>query len=62
MPEPTSIPFLKVGFTDLDGVVRGKYIPCSKIEQSIEKGIRFCNVVFGWDMHDESYTKDYRIF
>ncbi len=58
MSEPTSIPFLKVGFTDLDGVVRGKYIPYSKIEQSIEKGIGFCNVVFGWDMHDECYTKN----
>ena len=55
MSEPTPIPFLKVGFTDLDGIVRGKYIPYSKLEQSIEKGIGFCNVVFGWDMHDECY-------
>ncbi|MBU94556.1 MAG: glutamine synthetase [Balneola sp.] len=58
MPEPTPISFLKVGFTDLDGVVRAKYIPNSKIQQSIKIGIGFCNVVFGWDMHDECYSKD----
>lgn len=58
MIDTTPFSYLKVGFTDLDGVLRGKYIPQTKAEQSLKNGIGFCNVVFGWDMHDECYPKD----
>lgn len=58
MIETTPFSYLKVGFTDLDGVLRGKYIPHTKIEQSMKSGIGFCTVVFGWDMHDKCYPQD----
>ncbi len=48
--------YKKIGFTDIDGVFRGKYIHSSKFEKSTEIG--FCDVVFGWDVGDHVYGKD----
>jgi glutamine synthetase len=56
MHESTPLPFSKITFTDIDGVMRGKYIPNTKVAPSIQTGLGFCNVVFGWDLHDECYT------
>jgi len=46
---------VKVAITDIDGVLRGKYMHRDKFIASLESGFAFCNVVFGWDMSDVSY-------
>src|SRR5689334_7615470 len=45
----------KVAVTDIDGVLRGKYIQRSKLESALDSGFGFCNVVFGWDAADICY-------
>jgi len=47
---------VKFAVTDIDGVLRGKTISMNKFLKSVENGIGFCNVVFGWDMNDACYT------
>ena len=46
---------VKVAFTDIDGVLRGKYISSEKFSSVIEGGLGFCNVIFGWDAGDVVY-------
>ena len=50
-----SIRFYKVGVFDTDGVFRGKYINRSKLESALAKGFGFCDVVLGWDSHDQLF-------
>ncbi len=45
----------KVAVTDIDGVLRGKYIHRNKLESALDSGLGFCNVVFGWDSADACY-------
>jgi len=46
---------VKVGVSDIDGILRGKYIHKDKFLSAVDGGFGFCNVVFGWDMHDQCY-------
>jgi len=46
---------VKVAITDVDGVLRGKYIHKPKFEAALDGGFGFCNVVFGWDAGDVCY-------
>jgi glutamine synthetase len=46
---------VKVAVTDIDGVLRGKYIHVDKFLSALESGFGFCNVVFGWDSSDVCY-------
>ncbi|MFK8162374.1 MAG: glutamine synthetase family protein [Lewinella sp.] len=46
---------VKVGVTDVDGVLRTKYLSAEKVVSSLEKGFGFCNVIFGWDSQDALY-------
>lgn len=46
---------VKFAVTDIDGVLRGKYIHKKKFLQSIESKPGFCDVVFGWDSNDKCY-------
>lgn len=46
---------VKVGVTDVDGILRAKYLSKKKLLSSQEKGFGFCNVLFGWDSQDELY-------
>ncbi|HKL16646.1 MAG TPA: glutamine synthetase family protein [Balneolaceae bacterium] len=46
---------LKFGVVDIDGVLRGKTISKEKFLKSLEEGIGFCNVIFGWDVNDQVY-------
>ena len=41
--------------TDIDGILRGKYMHIDKFIKSTEKGFGFCDVIFGWDSNDELY-------
>jgi glutamine synthetase len=47
---------VKVAITDVDGVLRGKYLHKDKFLSAAEGGgFGFCNVVFGWDAADVCY-------
>jgi glutamine synthetase len=47
---------VKVAVTDIDGVMRGKYLHKDKFLSAAEGGgFGFCNVVFGWDSADVCY-------
>ena len=46
---------VKLAVTDIDGILRGKYIHKDKFESAAAGGFGFCNVVFGWDMNDVCY-------
>ena len=41
--------------SDIDGVLRGKYMHKDKFFSAAEGGFGFCDVVFGWDMNDQCY-------
>jgi glutamine synthetase len=47
--------YVKVAVTDIDGVLRGKYLDAAKFHGATESGFGFCNVVFGWDSSDQCY-------
>ena len=44
-----------IGLTDLDGVIRGKYVDLRKFERLMADGGGFCDCVFGWDVDDHLY-------
>jgi glutamine synthetase len=46
---------IKVAVSDVDGILRGKYLHKDKFLSAAESGFGFCNVVFGWDMNDACY-------
>ena len=48
-------PKVKVAVTDIDGVLRGKYIAKDKFFSVAKGGLGFCNVVLGWDSSDVCY-------
>ena len=53
--QQNSVKYVKVAITDLDGVLRGKYMHVDKFLKSIESGYGFCDVIFGWDSSDALY-------
>ena len=67
MPSPAAAPGIlaavrkspgnrvKVAVSDIDGILRGKYLHKDKFESALEGGFGFCDVVFGWDCHDQCY-------
>ena len=46
---------VKVACSDIDGILRGKYLHKDKFESAAEGGFGFCDVVFGWDSSDNVY-------
>jgi glutamine synthetase len=46
---------VKLGVTDIDGILRGKYINREKFFSALEKGLGFCDVIVGWDSNDQLY-------
>ena len=46
---------VKLGLTDIDGVIRGKYVNLDKFASLMEKSGGFCDCVFGWDVDDQLY-------
>lgn len=53
--EKWGLDYVKVGVFDIDGIMRGKYMSKDKFLSSLEKGFGFCDVVVGWDSHDQLY-------
>ncbi len=46
---------VKVACSDIDGILRGKYLHKDKFEGAADSGFGFCDVVFGWDSSDNCY-------
>ena len=46
---------IKVAVTDIDGVLRGKFIHVDKFLSAVQSGFGFCSVIFGWDTADQCY-------
>jgi len=46
---------VKVGVSDIDGILRGKYLRRDKFRSVINGDLAFCSVVFGWDSNDQLY-------
>ena len=46
---------VKIAFTDIDGILRGKYVSAEKFISSAKNGSGFCDVIFGWDAGDVAY-------
>ncbi|KAF2098286.1 glutamine synthetase-like protein [Rhizodiscina lignyota] len=49
---------VKVAGVDADGILRGKLISKKKFLSVARDGFGFCSIIFGWDMHDMTYTKE----
>ncbi|WP_018153025.1 glutamine synthetase family protein [Leeia oryzae] len=53
--EARGLTHVKVGLSDIDGIMRGKYISKDKFISALTSGFGFCNVVLGWDLNDQLY-------
>jgi glutamine synthetase len=49
--------FIKVAITDINGVMRSKYLAANKFEKVLKKGLPFCDVINGSDINDELVDK-----
>ncbi|HYD98012.1 MAG TPA: glutamine synthetase family protein [Alphaproteobacteria bacterium] len=47
--------YIKVAVTDIDGILRGKYMSRDKFLSALDGGFGFCDVIMGWDSHDQLY-------
>lgn len=47
---------VKLAGADIDGVLRAKIVSLEKFFSAAERGLRFCDVIFGWDIEDTLYT------
>ncbi len=46
---------VKLALTDIDGILRGKYVSVEKFESAVKSELGFCDVIFGWDSGDTLY-------
>ena len=47
---------VKLGLTDIDGVMRGKYVGMDKFASLLRSQGGFCDCIFGWDVDDQLYA------
>lgn len=52
---------VKLAGIDVDGMLRGKLVSKNKFLSIAEAGFGFCSVIFGWDMHDQTYLKELKV-
>jgi len=48
---------VKLALTDVDGVLRGKYVSLDKLASILDHGGGFCDCVLGWDVNDQLYDQ-----
>jgi glutamine synthetase len=46
---------VKIAFSDIDGILRGKYVSSENFFLLLKNGMGFCDVIFGWDAGDVVY-------
>jgi glutamine synthetase len=46
---------VKLGWVDIDGVLRGKYVSLDKFASLVDGGLGLCDVILGWDITDTLY-------
>ncbi len=46
---------IKIAVTDIDGILRGKYIHKNKFLDAVNSHLGICDVIFGWDSGDICY-------
>jgi glutamine synthetase len=46
---------VKIAYSDIDGILRGKYISTEKFLSVANGSTSFCDVIFGWDSNDVAY-------
>ena len=49
---------VKLAVTDIDGILRGKYVSVDKFLGIADGNMGFCDVVFGWDAGDVAYDNN----
>ncbi|KAF3765187.1 glutamine synthetase/guanido kinase [Cryphonectria parasitica EP155] len=49
---------VKLAGVDVDGILRGKLVSKKKFLSVAKAGFGFCSVIFGWDMHDQTYFRE----
>jgi glutamine synthetase len=52
---------VKLAGVDVDGILRGKLVSKKKFLSVVSDGFGFCSLIFGWDMHDQTYFKELKI-
>ncbi|RDL36544.1 Glutamine synthetase kinase [Venustampulla echinocandica] len=52
---------VKLAGVDVDGILRGKLVSKKKFLSVAKEGFGFCSVIFGWDMHDQTYFKELKV-
>ncbi|KAK0612405.1 hypothetical protein B0T17DRAFT_406265 [Bombardia bombarda] len=52
---------VKLAGVDVDGILRGKLVSKKKFLSIASSGFGFCSVIFGWDMHDQTYFQELKI-
>jgi glutamine synthetase len=53
--QASALTHVKIGLSDIDGVMLGKYLRKEKFLSALTSGLAFCDVVFGWDLDDQLY-------
>jgi glutamine synthetase len=53
--EERGLTHVKVAVFDGDGIMRGKYMSKAKFFSALDNGFGFCDVVLGWDSHDQLF-------
>lgn len=53
--EAQKIRQVKIALTDIDGVLRGKYLSLKKFKSIVKSVGTFCDCVLGWDCDDQLY-------
>ncbi|MBJ80626.1 MAG: glutamine synthetase [Myxococcales bacterium] len=53
--EERGVKRIKLGVTDIDGILRGKYLTMDKARSVLKGGAGFCDCTFGWDSADNLY-------
>ncbi|MGE0526625.1 MAG: glutamine synthetase, partial [Bdellovibrionales bacterium] len=54
-PKDDGVGRVKLAITDIDGVMRGKYLARDKFESVLRSTGGFCDCVLGWDVNDVLY-------
>jgi glutamine synthetase len=52
---------VKLAGVDVDGILRGKLMSKTKFLSIASSSFGFCSVIFGWDMHDQTYSRELKI-